>query len=247
MINFAEFKKFFIWSCIGSLIVAALVAVVTVLIGEFTEITARVLWTLAIVVLHSLVSLLFIWDDSRRATFEKLSFFINTIFLIIVVSFVTSIFGIWKIISLEAVWNTYQAFFIIGFAALHGDILSKARGREKYMDIVVGVNYLFIVLVASMLLLIIYITNAYMVLGDMYYRILAAAGIIDGTLSILTIIFYKLYMHKHPEIQSAFVGDVQAQDGRSARRGLSVWVWILIIYFLFQFTGFFTGFFFGWF
>ncbi len=230
MINFAEFKKFFIWIFIGSLIITALVAVVTVLIGEFTEITARVLLTLAMVILHSLISLSFIWDDSRRTTFEKLSFFINTIFLIIVASFITSLFSIWKIIPVEVVSDTYQTFFLVGLAALHADILSKAANREKYMDIVIKVNYVFIVLVVGMLLPIIYITNAHTVLGDMYYRILGAVAIIDGTLSILTIIFYKLFMRKHPDLNPV-------QSGKPRRSGLSMLAWIVIIFFLLQFIG----------
>ena len=41
MIDFAELKRFFFFNMIGSLVIAALVAVVTVLIGEFNEIAGR--------------------------------------------------------------------------------------------------------------------------------------------------------------------------------------------------------------
>jgi len=228
MISFAEFKKFFIFTLIGSLIAAALVAVVTVLIGEFNEVTGRVFTTLFMAVFHSLISLAFIWDDSRRNTFNKLAFFVNTVFLLIVMSFVTSLFGIWKIAPAETIWHLYQTYFLIGFASLHGDILSKAFYKEKYMDMVICANYMFIVLVVLMFLPIIFINNATVVLGQMYFRFLAAAGIIDGTLSILTVIFFKLYMHKHPEI----VNEVPA-----AKRRTSIWVWILIIYLVFQIIG----------
>ncbi len=213
MIKFAELKKFFIFNLIGSLIIAALVAVVTVLIGHFNEITARVFMTLFMAVFHSLISLLFIWDDSRRNTFSKLVFFVNTVFLLIVLSFINSLFGIWKIIPAETVWNVYQTFFIIAFAALHADILSKALRKEKYMDAIIVANYCFIVLVVLMLQLIIFIHNPYVFLGEMYYRFLAAVAIIDGTLSILTIIFYKLYMHNHPKIQDMLSDGVPTPDG----------------------------------
>lgn len=113
MINFAEFKKFFLFNLIGSLVISALVAVVTVLIGEFNEVSARVLFTLGMVIIHSLISLVFIWDNDRQNTFERLSFFINVLFLLIVVSFITSIFGIWKIIPAETVWNLYQTYFVL--------------------------------------------------------------------------------------------------------------------------------------
>jgi succinate dehydrogenase hydrophobic anchor subunit len=226
MMSFSELKKFLIFSFIGSLIVAALVAVVTVLFGQFNEVTGRVFFTLFMVVLHSLVSLAFIWDDSRRNTFDKLAFFINTVFILIVLSFVTSLFGIWKIVSMETIWHTYQTYFLIGFASLHADILSKASRKEKYMDAIIYANYIFIVAVVLIFIPIIFITDAPRVLGEMYFRILAAVGIIDGTLSVLTIIFYKLYMHKHPEIENP-----------SQKRGLSIWILILIIYLLFQVLG----------
>jgi len=226
MISFPELKKFFIFSFIGSLIIAALVAVITVLIGEFNEVTTRVFATLFMVVGHSLISLAFIWDDSRRNTFNKLVFFVNTVFLLIIMSFITSLFGIWKIVPGETIWDLYQTYFLIGFASLHADILSKALYKEKYMDMIIYANYLFIFIVVLMFLPIIYITDSTRVLGEMYFRILAATGIIDGTLSILTIIFYKLYMHKHPEIEIPV-----------HKKGFSIWLWILIIYLFFQIIG----------
>src|SRR4051812_13458754 len=112
MIDFKEFKKFFIFAFIGGLIVSALTAVVTVLIGHFDEVTARVFWTLFMVIVHSLISLAFIWDDSRRNTFTKLAFFVNTVFVLVILSFFTSVFGVWKIISYETAWHFYQTYFL---------------------------------------------------------------------------------------------------------------------------------------
>jgi hypothetical protein len=232
MINFSEFKKFFLFNLIGSLVISALVAVITVLIGEFNEVSAKVLFTLGMVIIHSLISLVFIWDNDRQNTFERLAFFINTLFLLIVVSFITSIFGIWEIIPGEAVWNLYQTYFVLGFASLHGDILSKALKKENYMDMIIYANYLFMAIVVLMLLPVIFIDNAVTVLGEMFFRILGAAGIIDGTLSVLTIIFYKIYMHKHPEEKNTLATGLET--GKKQKKGLSIWVWILIAYLLVQ-------------
>ncbi len=93
------------------------------------------------VITHSLISLVFIWNDEKQNTFEKLSFFINVVFTLIVISFFTSIFGIWKMVPGEAVWHLYQTYFVIGFASLHGDILSKALRKKEYIDIIVYINY----------------------------------------------------------------------------------------------------------
>lgn len=234
IVNFSEFKKFFLFSLIGSLIVAALVAVVTVLIGEFNEITAKVLFTLMMVILHSLVSLVFVWDDKRENAFTRLALFINTLFILIVLSFIASIFGIWDILQGETVWRFYGTFFVVGFAALHADILSKTLFKQSYMDNIVFVNYGFMVAVALMMQPIIYIDNAFDGLGEMYFRILGALAIIDATLSILTIIFYRLYAHKHPEEIALASGIVPGQPDQKAKKGLSIWVWIVIIYLLAQ-------------
>jgi hypothetical protein len=236
MIDFAEFKKFFLFNLIGSLIVCAIVAVVTVLIGNFDETAFKVLITLFMVVIHSLICLAFIWDDERQNTFERLAFFINVIFFIIVLSFLTSIFGIWNIIPGELVGHLYMTYFVIGFAALHGDILSKALKRETYIDLIIYLNYVFMAIVVLMLLPIIYVHDPTKTLGEVYFRFLGAAGIIDGTLSILTIIFYRLYMHSHPRAESPLENDLGKQSAvkTEKRRGLSVWVWILIIYLALQ-------------
>lgn len=230
MISFAQLKKYFIFSFIGSLIAAAVVAVIAVLFGQFNEVTNRVFATLFMVILHSLVSLAFIWDDSRRNTFNKLAFFTNTVFLLVVVSFITSLFGIWNIFTGDTIWHMYQTYFVVAFASLHIDILFKAFDKEKYMNAIIYSNYLFILIVALMLQPVIYILNSTNTLGELYFRILAAAGIVDGTLSILTIIFYKLYMYKHPEIKL----DVP-------HKRLGIWVWILIIYLLYQLSWIFGG------
>ncbi|MEI7425209.1 MAG: hypothetical protein WCK10_03770 [Candidatus Staskawiczbacteria bacterium] len=223
MLNFSEVKKSLIYSLIGSLVLAAIVAVITVLTGSYNEVTQKVYMTLFVAVIHSLVSLLFVWDDSRKDTYNRLSFFINTIFILIVASFITSIFGIWKLFIAETIWHLYQTYFLIAVASLHGNILSKAYGKEKMIDGIIYANYLFIGIVVVLFLPVIFINDAVTVLGEMYFRFLAASGIIDGTLGILTIIFYKLYLNKHPEAKVPGTGS-----------GFSIWVWLLLIFLFFQ-------------
>jgi len=216
------------------LITAALVAVVTILVGEFNEIMGKVIGILVIVVIHSTISFGFISESEKKGTFATLYFFTNVIFGILVMSLFTSIFGVLDIFEPETVSKFYVMYFIFAFAALHIDILFKVLNKDKHIDNLVFVNYLFMTVVVLMLIPVIFINNADLVLGDMYFRILSAAGIIDGTLTILSIIFYKRYMQLHPEEQN-LLSDV-AEDGETRKKGLSIWVWILIIYLVFQFV-----------
>ena len=232
MVDFAELKKFFIFNMIGSLIICAIIAVIAVLTGGFNDVLGKALATLFMVTIHSLICLAFIWEDERKNTFERLSFFINVLFILIVASFITSIFGIWDLASGETIGHIYLTYGVLLFAALHADILSKALNKETYIDLIVYINYVFMTLVVIILQPVIYVSDI-SVLGEMYFRILGALGIIDGTLSILTIIFYKLYMNQHPKIDNPLIGGLSEQP-KSERKGFSIWVWILIIFFAFQ-------------
>jgi len=227
-----DIRKFFFSILIGSLITAALVAVVTILVGEFNEIMAKVIGTLVTVVIHSTISFGFISGSEKKGTLNTLSFFTNVIFGILVMSLFTSIFGIWNIFESDTVSKFYVMYFIFAFAALHANILFRVLNKEKYIDNIVLVNYLFMILVVLMLIPSIFIDNSDLVLGDMYFRILSAAGIIDGTLTILSIIFYKRYMGLHPDEENLLAG--VTEDGKTRQQGLSIWVWILIIYLVFQ-------------
>ncbi len=252
MVDFAEFKRFFLFNMVGSLIICALIAVVSILVGSFGYVAQKSLTTLFMIVIHSLIALAFIWDNEKQGTFNRLSFFINTIFILIILSFLTSIFGIWGLIPGQ-VGHCYMTYFVIAFAALHADILSKALHLEDYLDGIIYLNYVFMVGVVGMLIPVIFIQNAALVLEPIYFRFLAALGVLDGTLSILTIIFYKLHLIKHPRTDNQLgyipsdVAQTQLAHGQSLdsskvkKKGLSVWVWILIVYLVFQILGALMG------
>jgi hypothetical protein len=187
------------------------------------------------VIVHSFIALAFLWEDEKRNTSDNLPFFVNMLFLVVIASFLTSIFGIWKIISGDIVGDLYKVYFIFLFASLHVSILAKAFNKEKYIDFIVYLNYVFIALVVLILMPIVFIEDPYQVLGEIYFRILAAAAIIDGTLGVLIIIFHRLYMHNHPKETNPLANTYTKDSGKVVEgKGLSIWVWILIIYLAFQ-------------
>jgi len=240
MFDIQEVKRFCTFNFIGSLVLAALVAVIAVLVGSFTESLWRAIFTLLMVVTHSVLALGFAWNTERQDTLERFSFFGNTLFFLIIASFFLSIFGIWEVVTGEHVWNTYQLIFVLAFAALHGDILAKTLGNEKHTDIIVYVNYAFMGLVVVMLIPVIYMSDAFRALGEFYFRALAAAGIVDGTLTILALIFHRLYLHKNPRVESALENDKRPGTPKSERGDMSGWVWLLIIFLIFQAVLFFV-------
>ncbi len=200
MTRFESLKKVFIKVLIGSLIAAAVVAVLAVLIGQLNDILWRSLATLSLVALHALASLFYIRTSEQSHEIEDLTFFSNSVFLIIILSFVTSIFGTWKLFDGELVGKLYETYFVLLFASLHGELLYKSTKFEAYIDNLVKINYGFMAIVICMLLPIIFLGDT--AFGDFYYRALAAAAIVDATLSILVVIFHKLYLQKHPQAPS---------------------------------------------
>lgn len=193
MIKMTQFKKYYLYSLIGSLIAAAVVAVVTILVGTFNDLTARVLSTLGLVVAHSLFSLAIVKDEDSKI--NKLTFFSNTLFVLLVSSLITSLFAVWEIISPELTSKIYALFFVVGFSALHSNTIFLIRNKEKLISKLVRVNQYFVWVVAAMAFPAIIIEN----MNDMYYRLLGSVAVIDVTLTVVTVILYKLYLQKHPQ------------------------------------------------
>jgi len=232
MVGVGSLKKFSLFTLIGSLIVSALTAVVVVLVGGFNDLSAKVMITLLSVAVHSLASLLFIRENEKERALGNLHFFSNVLFILIILSFFTSVFKTWNFLSSDLVSNLYQSFFVIGFAALHGDVLGKALQKKEYIDIAIYVNYLFMAVVVVMLELVIFLGSNYF--GELFLRILAAAAILDGTLTLLALIFYRWYVHTYPKIENPLQGGFPLQAPSEKKKGLSLWVWVLIIFLLIQ-------------
>ena len=233
-----EIKKLFIKVLIGSLLGAAGIAVVAVLAGEFNEILGKALFTLGLVAFHALAALGVIENNQKNNGDNGLVFFINVIFAIIVLSFFTSVFGVWEVFTGELVGKLYATYFISLFASLHGELLAKTASKDATIDKVVNANYVFMGIVILLLLPIVWVPDTN--LGDFYYRLLAANGIIDATLTILATILYKLYLQKHPEVKSTLFtvqstkldengNPVQVQVSGQRRR-VHPLLWLLGIY-----------------
>lgn len=235
----AELKKISITIMIASLIAAAALAVIAVLVGSFGDVFIKALFTLGLVAIHSLISLAFI-DQTQKKSASYLPLFNNTIFVIIVLSFFTSVFGIWQILESEHVGKLYLTYFILIFASLHGEMLAQIlNSKNKTINGVVGVNYIFMALVISLLVPLIWLSS-HIDFGGFYFRLLAAAGIIDATLTILAVIMHRLHIQKHPQETSKLYNivtkldengqQIQIREEVKPSRRLHPMIWVLIIF-----------------
>ncbi|HSX47678.1 MAG TPA: hypothetical protein VLF63_02800 [Patescibacteria group bacterium] len=236
-----KIKKLSIQIMIGGLISAAVLSVIAVLAGSFNPTFETALITLLLVMAHSLASLAFVERTSKSKN-SNFRFFENAVFFIIVLSFFTSIFGVWSIFSGSFVAKLYGTYFILLFACLHGQMLVETRGKQSNIDTIVNINYALMALVISLILPLIWYTSYSF--PSFYFRLLAACGIIDATLTILAVILHRLYIQKHPEAQSAIFsvttkldanGDPIQVKAVEQKRHIHPLIWLLGIYIVGQF------------
>ena len=190
--NQDKFKRIFFQILIACLIAAAAIAVVAVLVGSFSDTLSRALGTIAVVAIHASLSFSYISETEKRNKKDggrSIELFSNAVFTLIVISFITSVFAIWQILSGELTSRLYLSYGVLLFATLHADILFRIRKFENKIDTVVSVNYAVMAIVVAMLFFVIYASDPGN-LGALFYRILAAFGIVDATMTMTAIIIY---------------------------------------------------------
>ena len=229
-ISSSQIKKLVVNVMIGSLIGAAAIAVAAVLIGEFNDILGKALITLIVVMIHALASLGFLDSKSKKKNPGELVVFTNTIFVLIVLSFVSSIFGIWELISGTVLTKLYATYFITAFAVSHGEILYKVTGLDKKIDKIIYSNFVLMFVVFALLLPVIWASGA-ADFPDFYYRLLSAAAIIDTTLTAET----RMQSSNKSIETSVDNGQSAAQQIGSKNRKIHPLVIVVGIYLLFQF------------
>jgi hypothetical protein len=235
-----RFKRSFFQILIGCLLGAAAIAVIAVLVGSFNDTLARALGTIAMVALHAILSFGYItetekWD--KKAGGRSIELFSNTIFVLIVASFITSIFAIWQLLDGRLTLKLYMSYGVLLFATLHADVLYRIRGFEKRIDNLVTANYFLMAIVVTMLFVVIF-SDSPSDLGEFYYRLLAAVGITDATMTITAIIMHKLYLQKHPELAASFAQVVAEKSKNFWKNPLVI---LLLIFLAFQVIGTIVG------
>jgi len=217
----SKYKKYIINILTTSLVAASLVAVFSVLIGSFNDTSQRILWTLLVVVTHALLSVIIISFEKKNQS--RLELTRNVIFFLIPVSVVCATLGIWSILSSSLVAALYQAITVIILVSFHINFLQLLRKASKFIDRLITSNIAVTAATAGLIMPLLFIANPKDTLGDFYYRLLAAIGIINGTLTVLILIFFRLFLQKHPNAKK----QIKLFSGKSK---ISIWVWILFIF-----------------
>jgi lysylphosphatidylglycerol synthetase-like protein (DUF2156 family) len=231
-----KFKRVYFQVLITCLVGAAAVAVIAVLVGSFNDTLGRALGTIAMVALHAALSFSYITETDKKNKKDggrSIDLFNNTVFALIVISFITSVFAIWQFLDGELTLKLYMSYGVLLFATLHADVLYRIRRFEKRIDAIVSTNYIFMATVVAMLFAVIF-SGSPSDLGEFYYRLLAAVGIIDATLTITAIIMHKMYLQKHPVLSAH--GE-QANSAQSKNFWKNPLVILLIIFLAFQVIG----------
>lgn len=231
-----KLKRSFFQILIGCLLGAAGIAVIAVLAGSFNDTLGRALGTIAMVALHALLSFSYITETEKRDNKDggrSIELFSNTVFVLIAVSFITSIFAIWQLLGGEITLKLYMFYGVILFATIHADVLYRIRGFEKRIDNIVTANYIFMTVVVMMLTAVIF-SSSPSDLGEFFYRLLAAAGIVDATMTMTVIIMHKMYLQKHPTTAAQ---EAQATTTQSKNFWRNPLVVLLLIFLAFQVIG----------
>lgn len=239
--NSQKIKRLFFQVLIACLVATASLAVIAVLTGGFSDVLGKAIGTIALVAFHAILSLGYITNNEKNESTpgaKTLGLFSTTVFTLIVLSFITSVFAVWGLLEGSFAFRLYGIYTIILFATLHADVLYRMNGQEKKIDYVINTNYVFIAIVASMLIFLILAGELAEYFGDMYFRLLAALGIIDATLTISAVIMHKLFMQKHPEIAAAV-------DKANEKAGSNFWknpiVVLVLLYVSVQFISLIFG------
>lgn len=198
-----KLRSTLIRSMLYCLVAAAAVAVVTILIGKFSDTTGRSLGTIFVALLHigvvfGLVSMVTSkpYDASPKST----EFVVNASILIAVLSFFTSVFTIWQVFDGSLPLRLYATYAVVLFALVHIKTLIDVDVTYWKVRSYVLANYAFIGIVALMILGAVYSSDASTLLSGFYGRLLAASAVVDVTLSVVVAVMYRLYLQQHPEL-----------------------------------------------
>ena len=222
---------------LASVIAAATVTVVSILVNAWGSVTWRAMGTIIVAVIHLLIVLglasASISTANQRAL-RSSNAVLNTALMIVVASFFLTTLSVWGAMSGGMLGRWYVSFFVVLFAAFHSKLLYDIEDVAPTTKGVTIANYAVIGVVALMMILLTLMPDLTLMLGGFFVRLMAAMVVVDVTLSIVIAVMRRLYFQQHPERRM-----------QAARRGQpsagTIVIIVITIYCLFYLSPFLIG------
>lgn len=223
-----EFRGLLIKLLLGSLVVAAGVAVIAILIGSMTDVVWRSISTILVAIFHILIIFGIVSmpsNEQTEAMRRSSNFLMNATVTLAVLSFFTAIFHIWEVFTPDLAGKLYMTYIVLFAGLVHVKVLMDIESFYAKLRLYIYANYVFIALVTVLILGIIYAgKGAYDLLDSFYGRLLAASAVVDVTISMVIAVLQKLHAQKNPELYK----NIQTANFSSGR--IIVFLLLLLIF-----------------
>lgn len=190
---------------LGTTIAVAVVTVILILIGSWSDATWRAIWTMVIAVIHLLI-VLGLASSTMHAKDERSmrssNAVLNTSLVVTIVSFFVTTMTIWNIMAGDDLWRWYLSFVVIIFAALHIKAFYDMDEVPSTRQLVLW--YYGVIIATAVLVMGWIIIHAFGdIFGGFLVRLVAATIVANVTMGIVIAVMRRLYYQQHPEVRAA--------------------------------------------
>lgn len=186
-----SFKKIFLTTLIGALIISACIGIYIVLFGTFGDIESRILATTLAIGGFSLTGLscASLYEKKRLTEFALIGVTIS------IIAFIASTLMIWEIVNWdsEAYGKTLASLIILAFSWAHASLILMINPKES---LVTGIQWSTVALIGIVAIMLIGVILFKELETEMYARLIGAIAILDVLGTLVTPISNKLY-HSH--------------------------------------------------
>jgi hypothetical protein len=190
-------KKIALWFLIASVAASAVLGIIIVLAGTFSELQIRIILTTLTISAASICALASgaLWESKRKMLLPSAGVVLATLTAILVIS------GIWAEAKSNEFWKFTISVGLVAVATAHACLLALAKLVRRFVWARV-VAFVAVYFLAGLFIYIIYFTPK----GDTGVRIVGATAIIVAALTILTPIFHRLSRGDLDETVAAVAG-----------------------------------------
>ena len=193
-----KLKLAFLYVLIGGLVTAALVAIISLLIGEFNSGIQKSLSTIFVFFSHSLLILALLWADRDNEVGR--SVLPTTIFALTLANMITTTLATWEIISSETAWRALGLYFLVIGAVFV--ITGLLKLRIKHQTTQAGLFVTILTVSALIVALSPWVLDIVPEFNSLYFRIVAALSILTTTVFIITVILRGIALARNTELKS---------------------------------------------